>query len=93
MKREYYDLSRKYAKKLTRALADAAPARLVSDCPLAGLNVTEELGITPAHPVEVLRDSYGLDPLVPAAENVWPGGAEARCGRRACAGGWCKDPA
>jgi Fe-S oxidoreductase len=92
MKREYYELSRKYAKKLTRALEDAAPARLVSDCPLAGLNVTEELGITPAHPVEVLRDAYGLDPLMHAAENVWPGGSEARCGRRACAGGWCKDP-
>jgi glycerol-3-phosphate dehydrogenase subunit C len=92
MKREYYELSRKYAKKLTRALEDAAPTRLVSDCPLAGLNVTEELGITPAHPVEVLRDAYGLEQLMPPAENVWPGGSEARCGRRACAGGWCKDP-
>ena len=90
MKREYYDLSRKYGKKLSRALADAEAARLVSDCPLAGLNVTEDLGITPAHPMEVLRDAYGLAPALLAAENVWPGGAEARCGRRQCAGGWCK---
>ena len=40
------------------------------------------LGITPAHPIEVLRDAYGLAPALPAAENVPPGGAEARCGRR-----------
>jgi hypothetical protein len=64
----------------------------VSDCPLAGLNVTEDLGITPAHPVEILRDGYGLEPALPPVENVWPGGSEARCGRRACAGGWCKGP-
>ena len=91
MKREYYELSRKYGKKLSRALADAEAVRLVSDCPLAGLNVTEDLGVTPAHPVEILRDAYGLAPALPAVENVWPGGAEARCGRRSCAGGWCKE--
>ncbi len=90
MKREYYALSRKYGAKLSRALDDAAATRLVSDCPLAGLNVTEDLGITPAHPIEVLRDAYGLAPALPASENVWPGGAEARCGRAACAGGWCR---
>jgi len=87
MKKEYYALSRRYARKLSRALADAEPTRLVSDCPLAGLNVTEDLGVTPAHPVEVLRDAYGLTPALPPAENVWPGG----CGRSACAGGWCKN--
>jgi glycerol-3-phosphate dehydrogenase subunit C len=92
MKREYYELSRKYGKKLSRALEDAEATRLVSDCPLAGLNVTEDLGVTPAHPIEVLRDAYGLEPAVPPAENVWPGGSEARCGRGACAGGWCKGP-
>lgn len=90
MKREYYALSRKYGKKLSRALEEAEATRLVSDCPLAGLNVTEDLGITPAHPLEVLRDAYGLEPALPPAENVWPGGSEARCGRASCAGGWCK---
>jgi glycerol-3-phosphate dehydrogenase subunit C len=90
MKREYYELSRKYGRKLSRALEGVDAMRLVSDCPLAGLNVTEDLGVTPAHPVEVLRDAYGLAPALPAAENVWPGGSEARCGRRSCAGGWCK---
>jgi glycerol-3-phosphate dehydrogenase subunit C len=94
MKREYYELSRKYAKKLSRALEDAEATRLVSDCPLAGLNVTEELGVTPVHPIEVLRDAYGLPAAIAPVENVWPGGAAARqgrCGRGACAGGWCKE--
>jgi glycerol-3-phosphate dehydrogenase subunit C len=93
MKVEYYEQSRKWAKKLTRAFDDVAADRLVSDCPLAGLNVTEELGVTPAHPIEVLRDAYGLSPALPAAENVWPGGSIAGCGKEACAGGWCKKAA
>jgi glycerol-3-phosphate dehydrogenase subunit C len=94
MKREYYELSRKYAKKLSRALEDAEAARLVSDCPLAGLNVTEDLGVTPVHPVEVLRDAYGLPAAIAPVENVWPGGdaaRQARCGRGTCAGGWCRE--
>jgi Fe-S oxidoreductase len=65
MKTEYYALSKKYAEKLVRALDDAHAARLVSDCPLAGLNVTEALGRVPVHPVEVLRDAYGLPPALP----------------------------
>lgn len=62
MKKEYYELSRKYAGKLCRELEEAQAERLVSDCPLAGINVKEELGRAPAHPVEVLRDAYGLSP-------------------------------
>jgi glycerol-3-phosphate dehydrogenase subunit C len=60
MKKEYYSLSREYAKKLCNDLSEVKADRLVSDCPLAGINVTEELRRTPAHPVEVLRDAYGL---------------------------------
>jgi hypothetical protein len=42
----------------------------------------------------VLRDAYGLRPAIAPVENVWPGGdaaRRARCGRGACAGGWCKE--
>ncbi len=60
MKKEYYDLSRKYAKKLCGPMADAEADRFVSDCMMAGLNVNEELGQHPAHPVQVMRDAYGL---------------------------------
>lgn len=65
MKTEYYALSKKYAEKLVAALDGAGADRLVSDCPLAGINVTEALGRVPVHPVEVLRDAYGLAPALP----------------------------
>jgi len=65
MKKEYYALSRQYAGKLVRALEDASADRLVSDCPLAGLNVTEATSRVPVHPIEVLRDAYGLPPALP----------------------------
>jgi glycerol-3-phosphate dehydrogenase subunit C len=65
MKKEYYALSRQYAEKLVDALDEANADRLVSDCPLAGLNVTEALSRVPLHPVEVLRDAYGLPPALP----------------------------
>jgi hypothetical protein len=35
---------------------------LISDCMLAGLNMVEETGKTPSHPLETLRDAYGLVP-------------------------------
>ena len=62
MKKEYYHMSRQYAKKLCRPMANANADRFVSDCMLSGLNVIEELGKAPVHPIEVLRDAYGLEP-------------------------------
>jgi Fe-S oxidoreductase len=76
MKKEYYDLSRQYAKKLVNDLDEAKADHLVSDCPLAGLNVIEGLGRAPAHPVEILRDAYGLKPEDaenPARKQLPPG--------------------
>lgn len=61
MKKEYYDLSRRYAKKLCGPMNDAKADRFVSDCMMAGLNVKEELGRAPDHPIEVLRDAYGIE--------------------------------
>lgn len=61
MKKEFYQLSLKYAGKLNCALAEAAPARIASDCALAGLNVIKGLGRAPVHPIQILRDAYGLD--------------------------------
>ena len=60
MKTEYYDTSRKCAGKLCGAIKRTAGDRVVSDCMLAGLNVVEELGIAPSHPIEALRDAYGI---------------------------------
>lgn len=60
MKTEYYETSRKCAGKLCKAIGRAGADRVISDCTLAGLNVVEELGLKPAHPIEALRDAYGL---------------------------------
>ena len=60
MKTEYYETSRKCAGKLCSAINDAHADRLISDCMLAGLNVTEETGKSLSHPIEALRDAYGL---------------------------------
>jgi len=60
MKTEYYQMSRDCAGKLCRQMAESEADRFVSDCMMAGLNVVEELGKAPVHPVEVIRDAYGL---------------------------------
>jgi glycerol-3-phosphate dehydrogenase subunit C len=60
MKKEYYQMSRQCAGKLCNQMAESNADRFVSDCMMAGLNVVEELGKAPVHPVEVLRDGYGL---------------------------------
>ncbi len=60
MKVEYYDQSRQCAKKLCNQMASSEADRFVSDCMMAGLNVIEELGKAPVHPIEVMRDAYGI---------------------------------
>ena len=60
MKTEFYETSRRCAGKLCGAIKSAGADRVISDCMLAGLNVAEETGTAPSHPIEVLRDAYGL---------------------------------
>ena len=60
MKTEYYETSRRCAGKLCGAIKSAGAGKVISDCMLAGLNVIEETGTAPSHPIEVLRDAYGL---------------------------------
>lgn len=60
MKTEYYETSRRCAGKLCGAIKSANADKVISDCMLAGLNVVEETGTAPSHPIEVLRDAYGL---------------------------------
>jgi len=60
MKKEYYATSRKCAGKLCNAITRSGADVVISDCMLAGLNVVEETGRQPVHPIEVLRDAYGI---------------------------------
>jgi glycerol-3-phosphate dehydrogenase subunit C len=61
-KREYYELSMKLAEPLFGEIADARATRVATDCPLAGLQITQGTGRPAQHPIEILADAYGLSP-------------------------------
>jgi glycerol-3-phosphate dehydrogenase subunit C len=60
MKKEYNDLALQVAKPLFEGVKAAEPDRVVTDCPLAGLQIERGTGHKTSHPAEVLRDAYGL---------------------------------
>ncbi len=57
-KREFFDDSVKIARPLLRDLDAAAPAVIVSDCPLAALQLEQQRGQRVYHPVEALDAAY-----------------------------------
>jgi Fe-S oxidoreductase len=59
-KREYFDLSMKVAEPLFAAVREARPDHVATDCPLAGLQITQGTGLRPRHPIRLLADAYGL---------------------------------
>jgi Fe-S oxidoreductase len=60
LKRQYYETSKKLAEPLFQEIRAADPQIVVTDCPLAGLQIAEGTGIQPVHPVVVLYQAYGL---------------------------------
>jgi Fe-S oxidoreductase len=60
MKREYFDASLKVASPVIRQVQEDAPDRVSSDCALAGLQITQGTGKRVSHPIELLREAYGL---------------------------------
>jgi len=61
LKRQYYDLSLKVAEPLLREIRESQPDRIVSDCPLAGLQISQGLGKKTLHPIQILERAYGLE--------------------------------
>jgi Fe-S oxidoreductase len=62
-KKEYFHASLKVARGMLREIDQAEPDVTVSDCPLAGLQVQHERGYRPKHPIQLVRDAYGMEPL------------------------------
>lgn len=62
-KKEYFEASLKVARGLMRAIDQTESDLVVSDCPLAGLQVEHEKGYRPRHPIQVVRDAYGMEPF------------------------------
>ncbi len=60
MKAQYYEMGRKYAAKLVRAVETAEARLVVSDCPLSALRIQHESGVEVIHPMEALARAYGL---------------------------------
>jgi len=60
MKEEFFEESMKVGSKLFSALTGSGAEILASDCPLAGLQIEQGTGRPVLHPIEVLRDAYGL---------------------------------
>ena len=64
VKEEYYDLSIKVGRKAFRAIEEAEPDLVASDCPLSGIALTESTGRKSLHPIQVIHKAYGLDAKV-----------------------------
>ena len=62
-KKEYFEASLKVARGLLREIDQVEPNLAVSDCPLASLQVEHEKGYRPRHPIQVVRDAYGMEPF------------------------------
>jgi glycerol-3-phosphate dehydrogenase subunit C len=62
MKAQYYEMGRRYARKLTRGIEAIAPETAVTDCALAARRILAENGLAAKHPIEVMAEAYGVAP-------------------------------
>ncbi len=59
LKKENFEMSLQVGKPLFEKFTDGTSA--ASDCPLAQLQIEKGSGKKPRHPIQILRDAYGLD--------------------------------
>lgn len=62
-KKAFYQLSLNWAQKLFTQIEQAEPDVVASDCPLAGLQITKGTNRIPLHPIQIVAQAYGLEPL------------------------------
>jgi Fe-S oxidoreductase len=60
MKKENFQISLHYAKRVANKMEAAKPETFMTDCSLAALQIEEARGERPAHPITILREAYGL---------------------------------
>ena len=60
MKKQFFELSLKQAKKVFREVDQATPDTVCTDCPLSALQIEYGTKKKPVHPVEVLHRAYGF---------------------------------
>jgi glycerol-3-phosphate dehydrogenase subunit C len=59
-KTQYFNLSLKVAEPLLLQIKSAKADVVASDCPLACLQIRKGAGGTPRHPIQIVRDAYGI---------------------------------
>ena len=60
VKNEFFEMSMVIAAKAVRDLDAAQPDIVVSDCPLAALQLSQAGGRSVSHPIQVVRQAYGV---------------------------------
>jgi Fe-S oxidoreductase len=65
VKTEYFDNSMKIGRPVFRAMAEAAPDYVSSDCPIAARHILQGMGedarrAEKAHPLTLIRKAYGV---------------------------------
>ncbi len=60
MKTQYFEASLKVARGLINGMKEAQPAACVTDCGLAGIQITQGTGESVLHPYQILEKAYGL---------------------------------
>ncbi len=62
VKAEFFDLSMKIARKVVSRVKEAQPDLVVSDCPLAALQIDQagQASRPTLHPIQIVKQAYGL---------------------------------
>ena len=63
MKTENFPRSMDVGRPVFEELERAAPDRVATDCPLAGIQIRQGTGRTAKHPIQILAEAYGLRDL------------------------------
>ncbi len=61
VKKEFHDVSKKIARPIVNKIKKATPDHVISDCPMASEQITQDLdGVEAGHPMSLLRKAYGI---------------------------------
>ena len=61
VKREFHDVSKKIARPIVSKIKKGNPDHVVSDCPMASEQITQDFdGVDAGHPMSLLRKAYGI---------------------------------
>ncbi|MDJ0760423.1 MAG: heterodisulfide reductase-related iron-sulfur binding cluster [Woeseiaceae bacterium] len=60
VKKEFHDVSKKIARPIVNKIKKATPDHVISDCPMASEQITQDLDVDAGHPMSLLRKAYGI---------------------------------